>query len=77
MVVLKVIKTPQVDLGPQAIIAVIGAFDGMHLGHRQLFKTAFEIKAETGLPVVAVTFEPHPKRLLRPGDEYRVLLSPL
>jgi len=39
---------------------VIGTFDGVHLGHRSLIEAALE----TGLPVRALTFEPHPRAVL-------------
>jgi riboflavin kinase/FMN adenylyltransferase len=41
----------------------IGNFDGVHLGHQALFKAAF---AGSGAPLAALTFEPHPARVLAP-----------
>jgi riboflavin kinase/FMN adenylyltransferase len=41
----------------------IGNFDGVHLGHQALFAAAAEDAAG---PVCALTFEPHPARLLAP-----------
>ena len=52
------------DLG--ATVVVIGNFDGVHLGHRRVLARAREIADERGLPVVAVTFDPHPMSVLRP-----------
>ncbi len=46
--------------------AAIGNFDGVHLGHRRLFELARERAAATGASAVALTFEPHPVRVLRP-----------
>jgi riboflavin kinase/FMN adenylyltransferase len=43
----------------------IGNFDGVHLGHQALLARARAV-AGPGGTVVAVTFEPHPMRLLRP-----------
>jgi riboflavin kinase/FMN adenylyltransferase len=51
-------------LGPTAV--VIGNFDGVHLGHRQVLARARELADERGLSVVAVTFDPHPMAVLRP-----------
>ncbi|HYS79331.1 MAG TPA: bifunctional riboflavin kinase/FAD synthetase [Anaeromyxobacteraceae bacterium] len=45
----------------------IGNFDGVHLGHRQLFQLARAGAAARGGPAVALTFEPHPVRVLRPA----------
>ena len=45
----------------------IGNFDGVHLGHRRLFELAREHARAGGRPAVALTFEPHPVRVLRPA----------
>jgi riboflavin kinase / FMN adenylyltransferase len=44
----------------------IGNFDGVHLGHQALFSAARRSAAVLGGPVAALTFEPHPARLLAP-----------
>ena len=44
----------------------IGNFDGVHLGHRRLLGLARERAAERGTASAALTFEPHPVRVLRP-----------
>ena len=43
----------------------IGNFDGVHIGHRALIDRARKVAGPSGR-VTAVTFEPHPLRLLRP-----------
>ena len=40
-------------------------------------RQALEIKGKTNLPVVAVTFDPHPKSLIQPSDGYNTLLTPV
>jgi riboflavin kinase/FMN adenylyltransferase len=52
------------DLG--RAVVVIGNFDGVHLGHQHVIRRARELADEDGLPVVAVTFDPHPIAVLRP-----------
>ncbi|HCB04775.1 MAG TPA: bifunctional riboflavin kinase/FAD synthetase [Nocardioides bacterium] len=52
------------DLGPTTV--VIGNFDGVHLGHQRVLRRARELADQRGLPVVAVTFDPHPMAVLRP-----------
>ena len=42
----------------------IGNFDGVHLGHRSLIAKTREKAARLGIASLAVTFEPHPLRLL-------------
>jgi riboflavin kinase/FMN adenylyltransferase len=52
------------DLG--RTVVVIGNFDGVHLGHQHVLARASEVAERDGLPVVAVTFDPHPMAVLRP-----------
>lgn len=47
-----------------ASVVTIGVFDGLHRGHRQLVEHARRIADERGLPLVLVTFDPHPARVL-------------
>lgn len=44
----------------------IGNFDGVHLGHRALLRTARERADHHGVRAVALTFEPHPSAVLSP-----------
>ena len=52
------------DLG--GTVVTIGNFDGVHLGHQHVLRRAREIGDQRGLPVVAITFDPHPMAVLRP-----------
>jgi riboflavin kinase/FMN adenylyltransferase len=47
--------------------AVIGNLDGVHVGHRCLLATARARAAARRAKVVALTFDPHPARVLRPS----------
>jgi riboflavin kinase/FMN adenylyltransferase len=47
-------------------VVTIGNFDGFHLGHQAIFRTLREKGSALGLPVVAVTFEPHPLAQIAP-----------
>ncbi|THB75593.1 MAG: bifunctional riboflavin kinase/FAD synthetase [Gammaproteobacteria bacterium] len=42
-------------------VATIGNFDGVHLGHQKMMRELKEKGKELNLPVVVITFEPHPK----------------
>lgn len=50
-----------------ASVVTIGVFDGVHRGHQRLVQRAVEIAAARGRPVVAISFDPHPQEVLRPG----------
>jgi riboflavin kinase/FMN adenylyltransferase len=45
----------------------LGTFDGVHLGHRAILRTAVERGRALGLVAVACTFDPHPLEVLQPG----------
>ena len=47
-------------------VVTVGNFDGVHRGHQHVVARAREVAAVHGLPVVAVTFDPHPIAVLRP-----------
>ena len=54
----------------------IGNFDGVHLGHRGLFDAARTSARALGGPAGALTFEPHPARLLAPAYAPPLISSP-
>ena len=54
-------------LCPQGSVVCIGAFDGLHLGHRALVRRAVERARALGVPAVAVSFEPLPREFFAPG----------
>src|SRR6266496_3188714 len=57
-------------------VVTIGVFDGVHRGHQRLVARAIEARAAAGLPVVAVTFDPHPDEVVRPGTHPLLLVTP-
>lgn len=63
----KVIRddTPAADIPRGAVIAM-GNFDGMHLGHRAVIAAAQKLGAQYQAPVLALTFEPHPRKFFSP-----------
>lgn len=66
-------------------VCALGAFDGMHAGHRSLVDATVEEARVAGVPALAVTFDPDPadvlsgprpsSRLLPVADRVRVLLA--
>jgi riboflavin kinase / FMN adenylyltransferase len=66
--------TPQVAHGldevvPAPSVVTIGNFDGVHRGHRVLLGRTVGHASDRGIRSVAITFEPHPAAVLRPGTE--------
>jgi len=58
------------------IIAALGNFDGVHLGHQYLLKQTKEFAEAHGAVAGAVLFEPHPRRFFRPDDPPFLLTLP-
>lgn len=60
---------------PRGGVVTIGNFDGVHRGHRMLVEGAVARARELGVPAVALTFEPHPEKVLRPDSGLRLLAT--
>jgi riboflavin kinase/FMN adenylyltransferase len=58
------------------VIATIGNFDGVHLGHQGVIAEVIERARFLGGLSLAITFDPHPARVLRPKTPFP-LLTPL
>ena len=61
------------DWGPSAV--TIGVFDGVHRGHQRIVARAAEVAATDRLPLVVVTFAPHPDEVIRPGSHPPLLCT--
>ena len=61
------------DWGSSAV--TIGVFDGVHRGHQRIVARAAEAAAAHGLPLVVVTFDPHPDEVVRPGSHPPLLCT--
>lgn len=59
--------------GPTAI--TIGVFDGVHRGHQALIARTVAVARASGLAAVAVTFDPHPDQVVRPGPAPALLTT--
>jgi riboflavin kinase/FMN adenylyltransferase len=61
------------DWGPSVV--TIGVFDGVHRGHQRILAGAAGPARELGLPLVVVTFDPHPSEVIPPGTHPSLLTS--
>lgn len=50
----------------QGAVYALGNFDGVHNGHQALLAAAKSMAQPLGLPTVAMTFSPHPRRFFAP-----------
>ncbi len=53
----------------------IGVFDGVHRGHQHLIGLLLEQARREELAALAITFNPHPRAVLRPGTAVTYLTS--
>jgi riboflavin kinase/FMN adenylyltransferase len=56
-------------------VATVGFFDGVHRGHQQVLGTVVERARDRAIRSVAITFDRHPREVLSPGSEPRLLTS--
>jgi riboflavin kinase/FMN adenylyltransferase len=56
-------------------VVTIGNFDGVHLGHREIFRRVKESARESGGVSVVITFVPHPLKLLPSRKHIRLITT--
>jgi riboflavin kinase / FMN adenylyltransferase len=62
------------DFGPCAV--TIGNFDGVHLAHQQILRRVETIARQHDWKAAALTFDPHPTKLVAPDRAPRLLTTP-
>jgi len=63
--------------GPFArTVVTVGNFDGVHLGHRAILAQVVQRAQKLDCQPVALTFDPHPARVLNPQGNLRLLTTP-
>jgi len=66
-------KLEEVPAGFGATLLSVGNFDGVHRAHTRVLANIVSRAREQGLKAVAVSFEPHPIRILRPDSGLKLL----
>jgi riboflavin kinase / FMN adenylyltransferase len=61
---------------PGPVVLAAGAFDGVHRGHQAVVEEARRLAGARGAQAWALTFDPHPLRILRPSAAPALLTSP-
>lgn len=56
-------------------VVTIGSFDGVHSGHQRILEQLKTLAAACGGESVVITFDPHPRTVLQPGDAGFKLLT--
>ena len=56
-------------------VVTVGNFDGLHVGHREILRIVTERARARGGESAVYTFEPHPRKVLRPADAPRLLTT--
>jgi riboflavin kinase / FMN adenylyltransferase len=63
------------DFGPAAL--TIGNFDGVHAGHRRILRRVVEVARDHGWTPSALTFDPHPSKVVAPSRAPRLMTTPV
>ncbi len=58
-----------------ASVVTIGNFDGVHLAHQELLRRVVETAKAVGAVPAAITFDPHPTKVLAPERASKLLTS--
>jgi riboflavin kinase / FMN adenylyltransferase len=62
-------------LAARPAVVTVGFFDGVHQGHQAVLRTVAERATAEGARSVAITFDRHPREVLSPGNEPRLLTT--
>jgi riboflavin kinase / FMN adenylyltransferase len=75
MIVFHKLEDVPVDFGPTFVS--VGNFDGVHRAHAHVLSEIVARARANGGKAIAVTFEPHPTRILKPDAEFKLLTPTL
>jgi riboflavin kinase/FMN adenylyltransferase len=66
-------KLEEVPAGYGPTLVSIGNFDGVHRAHSHVLQEIVTRARQQGAKAIAVTFEPHPVRILRPDSGFKLI----
>jgi len=56
-------------------VLALGNFDGMHRGHLKIIERVRRVAEERGATAIAMTFDPHPSKIVRPDKAPALLMT--
>jgi len=63
---MKIIRGTETGELARPAVSTLGVFDGLHLGHQQIVRRVVERAAAIDAVPTVVTFDPHPRSIVRP-----------
>lgn len=76
---MRTVSSIQEIIGPggetPSLAITLGNFDGVHRGHQTLLRSLKDATRPKGLALAAITFSPHPRKILNPGAEGFLICS--
>ncbi|MGA8311799.1 MAG: bifunctional riboflavin kinase/FMN adenylyltransferase, partial [Terriglobales bacterium] len=66
-------KLEDVPVGFGPTLVSIGNFDGVHRAHTHVLREIVTRARQQSAKAMAVTFEPHPVRILRPDSGFKLI----
>jgi riboflavin kinase/FMN adenylyltransferase len=65
-------ELPETPIEP---IATLGNLDGVHRGHQVILSQLSQEGQRTGAPTMVICFQPHTRKVLKPNDDFRPLMT--
>ncbi|MFD2924527.1 FAD synthetase family protein [Halobacillus naozhouensis] len=65
------------QLDSERCVMALGFFDGVHLGHQKIIKTAKRLADEKNLKLAVMTFSHHPSSVIKKGKIIKNYITPL
>jgi riboflavin kinase/FMN adenylyltransferase len=72
----RIVRDPSELSGEPYPVIALGNFDGVHLGHQAILRTAREHAVEAGGRCFALTFDPAPAKVLFPSQAPALITTP-